>query len=87
MHKDRIRDVSVSSVLYTRKPNKDGLYAVRIQLTYKRVQRYINTGSWVNIAYISEFPGYSDTKTSESYLASFEKNERIKNASLLTNFK
>lgn len=39
-----------------------------------------------NIAYISESLGHSDLKTTEAYLSSFEKEERVKNASLLTNF-
>lgn len=39
-----------------------------------------------NIAYISESLGHSDMKTTENYLASFEKEERIKNAAFLTNF-
>lgn len=43
--------------------------------------------SGANIAYISESLGHNDLKTTESYLASFEKEERQKNASLLTNFK
>jgi len=42
--------------------------------------------SGANIAYISESLGHSDIKTTESYLASFEKGDRIKNAHLLTNF-
>lgn len=42
--------------------------------------------SGANIAYISESLGHNDLKTTESYLASFEKEERLKNASLLTNF-
>jgi integrase len=40
----------------------------------------------VNIAYISESLGHSDLKTTEHYLASFEKDEREKNAALLTQF-
>ncbi len=40
--------------------------------------------SGANIAYISESLGHSDLKTTENYLASFEKEERIKNAALLT---
>ncbi len=39
-----------------------------------------------NIAYISESLGHSDLKTTENYLASFEREERQKNADLLTNF-
>lgn len=42
--------------------------------------------SGANIAYISESLGHSDLKTTENYLASFEREERIKNAKLLTNF-
>lgn len=42
--------------------------------------------SGANIAYISESLGHSDLKTTESYLASFEKEERRKNAELLTQF-
>lgn len=42
--------------------------------------------SGANIAYISESLGHSDLKTTENYLASFEKEERRKNAKLLTNF-
>lgn len=43
--------------------------------------------SGANIAYISESLGHSDLKTTEYYLASFEKEERQKNASLLTQYK
>ncbi len=39
-----------------------------------------------NIAYISESLGHSDLKTTENYLASFEREEREKNARLLTQF-
>lgn len=42
--------------------------------------------SGASIAYISESLGHSDLKTTENYLASFEKEERVKNAKLLTNF-
>jgi integrase len=42
--------------------------------------------SGANIAYISESLGHNDLKTTENYLASFEKEERVKNASFLTNF-
>lgn len=37
-----------------------------------------------NIAYISESLGHTDLKTTEHYLASFEREEREKNAALLT---
>ena len=39
-----------------------------------------------NIAYISESLGHQDLKTTENYLASFEREERVKNAKLLTKF-
>lgn len=39
-----------------------------------------------NIAYISESLGHSDLKTTENYLASFEREEREKNAAILTKF-
>lgn len=39
-----------------------------------------------NIAYISESLGHNDLKTTENYLASFEREERAKNAELLTRF-
>ena len=42
--------------------------------------------SGANIAYISESLGHNDLKTTENYLASFEREEREKNASFLTNF-
>lgn len=42
--------------------------------------------SGANIAYISESLGHSNIKITENYLASFEKEERAKNALLLTNF-
>ena len=42
--------------------------------------------SGANIAYISESLGHADLKTTENYLASFEREEREKNAKLLTNF-
>lgn len=42
--------------------------------------------SGANIAYISESLGHSDLKTTENYLASFEIEERRKNAELLTQF-
>jgi integrase len=42
--------------------------------------------SGANISYISESLGHNDLKTTENYLASFEREEREKNARLLTNF-
>ena len=42
--------------------------------------------SGTNISYISESLGHSNLKVTENYLASFEQDERKKNAQLLTNF-
>ncbi|MCC8087724.1 MAG: tyrosine-type recombinase/integrase [Rikenellaceae bacterium] len=42
--------------------------------------------SGVNISYISESLSHNNIKTTENYLSSFEKDERIKNAQLLTDF-
>lgn len=42
--------------------------------------------SGTHIAFISESLGHSDVRITESYLASFEDEERKKNAALLTNF-
>lgn len=43
--------------------------------------------SGANPAYISETLGHTDLRTTENYLARFEKEEREKNAALLTRFK
>lgn len=43
--------------------------------------------SGANMSFISESLGHSDLKTTESYLDSFEKEERAKNANLLTQYK
>lgn len=42
--------------------------------------------SGASLSYIQESLGHSDMKTTESYLASFEKEERAKNTELLTSF-
>jgi integrase len=46
----------------------------------------VSKRSGVNVAYIAESLGHTDIKTTEHYLDSFEKEERFKNASFLTNF-
>lgn len=42
--------------------------------------------SGANIAYISETLGHNELKTTEAYLAAFEKEERLKNAAFLVQF-
>lgn len=42
--------------------------------------------SGANITYIAESLGHHDLRTTENYLASFEKQEREKNDFLLTDF-
>ena len=61
----------------------DGLSTYTARHSYATVLKR----SGANIAFISESLGHSDLKTTENYLASFEKEERKKNAALLTNFK
>ena len=60
----------------------DGISTYTARHSYATVLKH----SGANIAYISESLGHNDLKTTENYLASFEKEERIKNASFLTNF-
>jgi len=60
----------------------DGLSTYTARHSYATVLKRLGT----NIAYISESLGHSDLKTTENYLATFEKDERKKNAALLTNF-
>lgn len=60
----------------------DGLSTYSARHSYATVLKR----SGANIAYISESLGHNDLKTTENYLASFEKEEREKNARLLTNF-
>lgn len=56
--------------------------------TYTARHSYASTlkRSGANIAYISESLGHNDLSTTEHYLASFEREEREKNAQLLTQF-
>lgn len=44
MYKYAKDGVTVSSVLDTRRAKKNGLYPVKIQVTYKRIQKYYSTG-------------------------------------------
>ena len=60
----------------------EGLTTYTARLSYATVLKR----SGANIAFISESLGHSDLKTTENYLASFEKEERRKNAALLTKF-
>ena len=76
---------------------QSGLYPVKNQVVFNStsgISTYTARHSFAsvlkrsgaNIAYISESLGHSDLKTTENYLASFEKEERVKNAAFLTNF-
>ncbi|KAA6324799.1 Tyrosine recombinase XerC [termite gut metagenome] len=82
----RIRDVISCCNKYLRKIGKaigiEGLSTYTARHSYATVLKR----SGANIAYISESLGHNDLKTTENYLASFEKEERIKNAKLLTDF-
>jgi len=68
-----------------------GYYKTKQNLRYAHSKRQDELGkvlkrTGANIAYVSGSLGHADQKTTENYLASFEKNERIKNAALLTKF-
>lgn len=82
----RVRDVISNCNRRLRKIGKaigiKGLSTYAARHSYATVLKR----SGANIAYISESLGHNDLKTTENYLASFEKVERVKNASLLTNF-
>jgi len=84
--KTRVRDVISNCNRCLRKIGKaigiEGLSTYTARHSYATVLKR----SGANIAYISESLGHNDLKTTENYLASFEKEERIKNASFLTNF-
>lgn len=84
--KKRVRDVISNSNRHLRKIGKaigiKGLSTYTARHSYATVLKR----SGANIAYISESLGHKDLKTTENYLASFEKEERVKNASVLTNF-
>ena len=84
--KSRIRDVVSNCNRHLRKIGKvigiEGLSTYTARHSYATVLKR----SGANIAYISESLGHNDLKTTENYLASFEKEEREKNAKFLTNF-
>jgi len=84
--KIRIRDVISNCNRCLRKIGKainiEGLSTYYLRHSYATVLKR----SGANIAYISESLGHKDLKTTENYLASFEKEEREKNAKMLTNF-
>ena len=84
--KKRVRDVISNCNRHLRKIGKaisiEGLSTYTARHSYATVLKR----SGANIAYISESLGHNDLKTTENYLASFEKEERVKNASFLTNF-
>ena len=84
--KTRIRDVICNCNRCLRKIGKaigiEGLSTYTARHSYATVLKR----SGANIAYISESLGHNDLKTTENYLASFEREERVKNASFLTNF-
>lgn len=84
--KKRVRDVISNCNRRLRKIGKtigiEGLSTYTARHSYATVLKR----SGANIAYISESLGHNDLKTTENYLDSFEKEERVKNASFLTNF-
>ncbi|MBK7628097.1 MAG: site-specific integrase [Bacteroidales bacterium] len=77
----------------TRLINKK-MAAISKALNYDNISTYTARHSYAtvlkrsgaNIAFISESLGHSDLRTTENYLASFEQEERAKNASKLTDF-
>lgn len=84
--KNRIKDIVRRCNKYLKKIGEaigiDGISTYTARHSYATVLKR----SGANIAYISESLGHSDLKTTENYLASFEREEREKNAKLLTNF-
>ena len=68
--------------------------AISKELKYDNISTYTARHSFAtvlkrsgaNIAFISESLGHADLRTTENYLASFEQEERAKNASKLVNF-
>ncbi|MEE4285869.1 MAG: phage integrase SAM-like domain-containing protein [Mariniphaga sp.] len=82
----RVRDVISNCNRHLRKIGKAIGIAGLSTYTARHSYATVLKRSGANIAYISESLGHKDLKTTENYLASFEKEERVKNASALTNF-
>ena len=86
IHKKRTKDltkrINEHMKVIGEKFGIDGISTYTARHSYATVLKR----SGANIAYISESLGHNSLKTTESYLASFEKEERQKNAALLTNF-
>lgn len=72
--------------LYTRRLGKELGLGNITTYTARHSFATVLKRSGANIAYISESLGHSSMKTTENYLASFEREEREKNALLLTDF-
>lgn len=80
---------------YTTRAINKRMAAIGQQLGISHISTYTARHSYAtvlkrsgaNIAYISESLGHNSLQTTETYLASFEKEERRKNAALLTQFK
>jgi integrase len=79
---------------YTTRAINKRMAAIGEQLGISHISTYTARHSYAtvlkrsgaNIAYISESLGHNSLQTTETYLASFEKEERQKNAALLTQF-
>lgn len=86
IHKKRTKDltkrINEHMKVIGEKLGIDGISTYTARHSYATVLKR----SGANIAYISESLGHNSLKTTASYLASFEKEERQKNAALLTNF-
>jgi len=77
-----VRLVNKKMALISKALNYDTISTYTARHSYATVLKR----SGASIAFISESLGHSDIRTTENYLASFEKEERAKNAALLTKF-
>lgn len=86
-HKTRTKDITKRINKYMKIVAKELGIPDNIT-TYTARHSYATTlkRSGANIAYISESLGHNDLSTTEHYLAGFEREEREKNAQLLTQF-